>query len=87
MKEKEHIVEGGEGTAQPVPEQHENSQQPDKKRKFPVALLYVRGMSEDLRIVFSTLGTPAYMKPINTLRPRGEEQGGWAYLQGHMRGL
>ena len=68
VKDKDQSVEEGEGVAPPAPEHQENPQQPERKRKFPVTIPYVKGMSEELRRVFSRYGTPAYFKPTNTLR-------------------
>ena len=68
VKEKEQTVEEGAGATPPAPEPQVNPQQPERKRKFPVTLPYVKGMSEELRRVFSRYGTPAYFKPTNTLR-------------------
>ena len=36
-------------------------------KKYPVVLLYVRGISEQLRRVFRSFDIPAYFKPTNTL--------------------
>ena len=52
----------------PTPEQQENPQQLERKRKFPVTIQYMKGMSEELRRVFSKFGIPAYFKPTNILR-------------------
>ena len=41
---------------------------PVVKKKYPVVLLYVRGISEQLRRVFRSFDIPAYFKPNNTLR-------------------
>ena len=41
---------------------------PVVKKKYPVVLLYVRGISEQSRRVFRSFGIPAYVKPINTLQ-------------------
>ena len=40
---------------------------PVAKKKYPVVLLYVRGISEQLR-VFRSFDILAYFKPTNTLR-------------------
>ena len=41
---------------------------PNKSRKSPVVLPYIRGFSEELRRVFGAFGVPTYFKPTNTLR-------------------
>ena len=68
VNETVQLVEEGEGTTPAVPDQDRNPQQTERKRKFPVTLPYVKGMSEELRRVFGKFGTPTYFKPTNTLR-------------------
>ena len=38
------------------------------KKKYPVVLPYVRGISEQLRRVFRSFNIPAYFKPTKTLQ-------------------
>ena len=40
---------------------------PETKKKYPVVLPYVRGISEQLRRVFRAFDIPAYFKQTNTL--------------------
>ena len=46
VKDKEQTVEEGESVVPPTPEQQENPQQPERKRKFPVTIPYMKGMSD-----------------------------------------
>ena len=41
---------------------------PVTKKKYPVVLLYVRGILEQLRGVFRSFNVLAYFKPTNTLQ-------------------
>ena len=61
VKETEQTIEEEEGTTPPVKTQ-------DDKRRFPVVLSYVKGLSKELRRVSGNFGTFAYFKPTNTLR-------------------
>ncbi len=38
------------------------------KRKFPIVMPYIRGVAEQLRIVFKQYDVPAYFKPSNTIK-------------------
>ncbi len=39
-----------------------------KKRKFPVVIPYIKGVSEELKRLFKRYEVPIYFKPTNTLR-------------------
>ena len=40
---------------------------PVSKRKYPVALPYIKGVLEQMRRVFRSFDIPTYFKPSNTL--------------------
>ena len=48
---------------------------PVTKKKYPVVLPYVRGISEQLRRVFRSFDISAYLKPTNTPATTGTAQG------------
>lgn len=79
IKEKEHIKRtlGVNGYPKwlinqknnPSPAtQQESSAQPTTKKKHPVVIPYIRGISEQLRRAFKQHHIPTYFKPANTLR-------------------
>ena len=47
---------------------HENTSHLPSKKKYPVILPYVKGVSEQLRRIFKQYKITTYFKPINTLR-------------------
>ena len=55
----------------PKPKERSRDSDQDRqstKKKFPVALPYVQGLSEKLQRIFRNHGVPTYHKPFNTLR-------------------
>ena len=49
-------------------EEGETNTQPARKKKFPIVLPYIRGVSEQLRRTFKGYDVPAFFKPSNTIR-------------------
>ena len=41
---------------------------PEKAKKIPVVIPYIKGFAEQIRRFFGRYGTPTYFKPTNTLR-------------------
>ena len=46
----------------------DSNQDNSQAKKFPVAIPYLKGLSEELQRVFKSHGVPTYHKPFNTLR-------------------